>query len=460
MQNLWIALALVALVSGCEQLAGLSLGPPDLGAGPGGDGPRDQALLGDQPPPVDLPPSPDSFPDWFRPWEAGTAGPAWLTQIPTAAPPTAVAVDGAGNTFVAASLFQASSMAATLYKLDASGAVQWAKGVGTSDVVALAVDSAGVIHLARAGPAASVAALDASGGLLWETPTDNGRQPFALCLDSLGNGYVTGDAGFVEKILATGKKDWAAPLPSFPEPTSTIGRGIAVDGAGNVYAVGELSGAGSFGTHAVTSAGFADAYIARLDPTGQWSWAVSAGGPASAIMGGPDSALGIAVDPAGNSIVSGLFAQTATFGTITRTAASERDIFVAGLDPSGTFLWVTSGGGNAGSTVQGIGRDGAGNVTIAGAISGSGSLGGLPVTGADVDLGLPTLLVAKLGGTGQALWASTVINALAVTLAVDGAGAPHLAGTFSGTATFGKKTLTSAGGELFVARMTPWGSFD
>lgn len=85
-----------------------------------------------------------------------------------------------------------------------------------------------------------------------------------------------------------------------------------------------------------------------------WTFALAVGTiPAGAIaqtfqwarLGGGigfDQGEAIAVDAAGNSYVTGLFFETATFGPFTLTSAGSGDVFVVKYDPSGTVLWVSS----------------------------------------------------------------------------------------------------------------------
>ena len=56
------------------------------------------------------------------------------------------------------------------------------------------------------------------------------------------------------------------------------GYGIATDSSGNTYVTGSFSGASiSFGTTTLTNTmtGTSDVFIAKLDDSGVWSWALS-----------------------------------------------------------------------------------------------------------------------------------------------------------------------------------------
>lgn len=91
-----------------------------------------------------------------------------------------------------------------------------------------------------------------------------------------------------------------------------------------------------------------------------FEWTISAGGSQH------DKTRGIAVDPAGNILLTGEFTGTATFGEQTLTAVGSMDFFVAKVDPHGKFLWVRSGGGNLIDRGYAIASDHLGNCYVTG----------------------------------------------------------------------------------------------
>jgi len=91
-----------------------------------------------------------------------------------------------------------------------------------------------------------------------------------------------------------------------------------------------------------------------------FEWAISAGGTLH------DKTRGIAVDPAGNILLTGEFTGTATFGEQTLTAVGSMDFFVAKVDPSGKFLWVRTGGGDLIDRGYAVASDHAGNCYVTG----------------------------------------------------------------------------------------------
>lgn len=299
-----------------------------------------------------------------------------------------------------------------------------------------------------------------------------------VAVDSAGNSFITGGFSgtvrlgahqltsrgdsdvFVAKLDSGGRVLWAVAAGG---STPDSGSSIAVDGAGNSYVAGEYRGTAGFGGTTLSPEGVFDVFVAKLDGSGKFLWAVSLGGP------DPDSVTGIAVDGAGSTRVTGLFgvgmeeASRITIGATTLLGKGDQDIYVARLDSSGKFLWAVMGGGTTVDTVKGIGLDGSGNSYIAGSISdGTAAFGATDLT----TTGSPDLFVAKLDSAGGFLWAvrpsegSSPVSASAAGITVDGAGNSHVVGSFNGEVTFGTSALTAKGAlDLFVARVSTAGQF-
>jgi hypothetical protein len=89
---------------------------------------------------------------------------------------------------------------------------------------------------------------------------------------------------------------------------SNEGHGLGVDSDDNIYLAGRFSGTADFdpggGVHTVTSDGFDDAYVAKLDRAGTLVWAHTFGGSSYIV------ASKLAVDAAGNVYMSGRFSGT------------------------------------------------------------------------------------------------------------------------------------------------------
>jgi hypothetical protein len=326
---------------------------------------------------------------------------------------TGIAVDGAGNTYATGvfsdtahfgslkPLTSAGDTDGFVAKLDGQGNFLWARqmgGTGTDASLGIAVDGAGNAYatglfsgtakfgslnpLTSAGDTdAFLTRLDGQGNFVWATDiggqgTDAG---LGIAVDGAGNAYATGllsgfDA-FVAKLNGQGKVLW---LNTTSGTGFDAGKGIAVDGAGNAYVTGAFSGTAHFGKTLppLTSAGDTDGFVTKLDGQGNFAWARPMGGQ------GTDAGLGIAVDGAGNAYVTGLFSGTAKFGPFTQTSAGGADGFVTKLDGQGTFAWARPMGGTGFDAGLGVAVDGAGNVYATGAFSDKASFGGTTLTSA------------------------------------------------------------------------------
>jgi len=287
-------------------------------------------------------------------------------------------------------------------------------------------------------------------------------QGYGIAIDSSGNCYVTGyfsntatfgstsltSSGirdiFVAKLNASGVWEWAVKAGA---ASSDMGYGIAVDSSGNCYVTGYFEGTATFGSTTLTG-GYQEIFVAKLNTSGVWQWAVKAGG------GGSDYGRGIAIDSSGNCYVTGYFAGTATFGSTSLTSSGNNDIFVAKLDTSGVWQWAVKAGGAASSGDYGraIAADSSGNCYVTGYFSGTATFGSTSLTAASSDI-----FVAKLNTSGVWQWA---VKAGGVSadygqgIAIDSSGNCYVTGYFAGTATFGSTSLTSSGNnDIFVAKL-------
>ena len=417
-----------------------------------------------------------------------------------------IAVDAAGNSYVTGSfgsysgggtatfgpftLTSAGSRDIFVAKYDAAGNVLWARsagGTGNDVPKGIAVDIGGNSYItgpfetATFGPFTLisggvrdifVAKYDTDGNVLWARSAGGtgDDSPEGIAVDAAGNSYVTGYYDtmatfgsftltsvlfstdiFVAKYDTTGSVLWAR---SAGGTSFEAGRGIAVDSVGNSYLTGSYSGTATFGPFTLTSAGFQDIFVAKYDAGGNVVWARSAGG-SSSTGGGRETAdrgLGIAVDTAGNSYVTGYYDTTAAFGSFTLTGAGDVDIFVAKYDPAGSVVWARSAGGTSGDIGRGIAVDTAGNSYVVCDFAGTVTFSSFTLTSAgDADI-----FVAKYDAAGSVLWARSAggtSHDQGRGIAVDTAGNSYVTGHYDTTANFCPFMLTSAGSvDIFVAK--------
>ncbi len=222
-------------------------------------------------------------------------------------------------------------------------------------------------------------------------------------------------------------------------------KGVAVNDASDVFAVGEFDGTISFGGGPFT--GSSDIFLAKLNRFGTHMWSKAFPGT------GLQSMRDVAVDAAGNVFIFGDFVNTVDFGGGPLTSfSSNTDVFLAKFDPNGAHLWSKRFGGNGEDRASAVAVDGAGNVVITGEIFvGTASFGGpnLPAG----------MYAAKYGPTGTYAWSRALGGAFGsfADVQTDAAGDVVLGGHFSGTANFGGGDLAASGSDVFVAKLDPNG---
>jgi len=392
-------------------------------------------------------------------------------------------------------------------KLDASGNLLWAKQMGgasndygssiTTDAagniyitghfagIADFDPGTGVFNLASAGNAdIFILKLDATGNLLWVTRTGGNAEDFgySVITDVAGNSYITGhfwgtvdfDPGagtfnltssgsyeiFIQKLDPSGNLLWAK------QTGGTSGENaysITLDVSGNILTTGRFSGTTDFdpgaGTYNLTAAGLSDAFVQKLDPSGNLLWAKQLGGTDD------DYALSVTTDAGGNSYTTGYFYGTADFdpgaGILNLTSAGNRDIYIVKLDPQGNLEWVRQTAGVLDDFSWCIHASAAGSIYITGFFF--GTLDFDPGAGVSnlTAYGASDVFIQKLDASGNFVWAKQLGGMdydSGYSITTDASGNIYTSGFFWATADFdpGAVTfnLTSAGHmDIFIQKM-------
>ncbi|PXY76085.1 MAG: hypothetical protein CXX81_16080, partial [Methanobacteriota archaeon] len=222
-----------------------------------------------------------------------------------------------------------------------------------------------------------VAKLSNSGTWLWAVRAGgpSGDYGVGIAVDNTGNAFVTGDfkatanfgsttlssSGdadiFVAKLSGSGSWIWATKAGG---TSNDYGAEIVVDSNGNPLVTGSFESTATFGSSSVTSEGYSDIFISKLNSAGTWLWTVGAG------SSNTDGGRGIALDQDDNVFVTGIFRSTVTFGSTTHVSSDAHDIFVSKLSNSGSWLWTLKAGGEGTDAGTGISVDTSGNPTISG----------------------------------------------------------------------------------------------
>jgi len=216
---------------------------------------------------------------------------------------------------------------ALVMSFDPSGKTRWTRLLGSAFTIdqidALALDQSGNVYAGgMQGGSMMVAKFTANGKLLWQKlhqGTAPGSGVTDVQLDSKGNLIVFGDttnAGpgldtTVLKINPRGKRLWTRNFTQSPD-FNKVPQAGAVDHNDGIYATGDALD---------TFTGEAFPYTLKYDTNGN---------PIFVLTGAGIGGSSVAVDPAGNILLTG---STLVQSTPTWTASK--------LDPSGKQIWVT-----------------------------------------------------------------------------------------------------------------------
>lgn len=207
-----------------------------------------------------------------------------------------------------------------------------------------------------------ISKLDINGKFIWAKRIGSSADDigYSIALDSQGNVYATGtftgvvdfdpnankyyltsfaQNNFILKLDTNGNFVWAK---KFEGSNYFFGHSIIVDRSGNVYTTGYFQQTLDFDpnatTYYLTSNGGTDAFISKLDSSGNFQWAKKIGGASD------DGGTSISLDVNQNVYISGSFQDTVDFdpssGIYPLYAVGINNIFILKLDKDGQFVWV------------------------------------------------------------------------------------------------------------------------
>lgn len=244
---------------------------------------------------------------------------------------TSISLDGSGNVYTTGSfdgtcdfnpgagvnnLTPIGGSDVFVSKLDATGNFVWAKGMGGAGFEignSIVIDASGQVVIA--------------GTFTGTSDFDPGASVFNLNLWAGSNPY-TSDI-FVVKLNSTGNFIWAK---SMGGADSESVNSMDIDASGNIYTTGSFSGTADFNTDLggsasfLTSAGNVDAFISKLNSSGNYVWAKRIGST------NWDEGNSIAIDNSQNVYTSGRYKGTVDFDpeftTYNITSVGFYDMFV------------------------------------------------------------------------------------------------------------------------------------
>jgi CHU_C Type IX secretion signal domain/Ig-like domain CHU_C associated/FG-GAP-like repeat/IPT/TIG domain len=339
-----------------------------------------------------------------------------------------------------------------------------------------------------------ISKLDADGNFVWAVRFGAGGRNdygYAITSDAVGNIYITGqffanldfDPGpgifvlpnslfkqslFVLKLDTDGNFVWAKSIGT-GGLESVVGRSIALDNSGNLLITGLFSstadfdpGAGTFNLTSAEAAGGNNAFLCKLDASGNFAWA-------RAMLGtGAAEAYSIVADNSDNVIAVGAYSGTIDFdpsaSSFNLTSVGNFDAFISKLDASGNFIWAKSLGGSSNEYGNSIAVDNAGSIFITGLFKGTSDfdpgVGVFNLTSS----GLFDSFISKLDANGNFVWAipvggSTAKDDSGIAIAIDASGNLLCTGFFEGTIDFdpgaGIYNLTSSGSnpDIYILKL-------
>jgi hypothetical protein len=248
--------------------------------------------------------------------------------------------------------------------------------------------------------------------------------------------------------------------PGDDQPTA-----VATFPDGSAVIVGTFERTATFGSFSLTSRGGRDAFIARIDNQGAFTFARPIGGR------GDDAALAVAAFAGGSAVVTGRFqgeAQASGVSTDVGIAAAggpdDEDVFIVRFNQRGDIEFAVSAGGNEADAGLGVAALGDGSAVVSGSFRGTARFGRGPSSLELIAAGGTDAFLARYDARGPLQHASSAGGAgndVGAAVAALSDGTMLMAGRFAGTATFGggeagETAVTAQGSQdTFVARHEP-----
>lgn len=243
-----------------------------------------------------------------------------------------------------------------------------ASGGGNAEANGVTTDAAGNIYQAGFNKGPAIRGISPGGQIRWQKYYSGSGNTTDIAMDAKGNIYVVGamdplnigyglEYGFggsdayIISLTSSGKFRWAK---VFGAGRQDGAYGVAVDGAGNVYMVGNWTSAYSSYTYSINFGGGAlkgkdrdDVFLASFTSDGKHRWAKVFSGPSN------DYGRAVTVDSKGHVYITGKYYGSINMGggTLSNKYSAA---FLASYTSSGAYRWSRSlGAGSGGGTAEG-----------------------------------------------------------------------------------------------------------
>jgi hypothetical protein len=295
--------------------------------------------------------------------------------------------------------------------------------------------------MGSSGNDALIASTNDRAGNVYLLGTFNGLAHFGTITLS-GNSYTN---VFLAKYTSTGSAIWARVIATAetPDVGSIVANALTVDAEGGVFITGNYAGIAQIGDVPYTSSAPTEIFLTKLDVEGITIWTRTAGGTGVGTFN-PNTAYGVAVDSAGNSVIVGRYYRHAAFGNVEVSSSLAAEMFIASYDRDGSVRWAQTGRGDFGiHTPFAIAIDRMGNAYVTGAFFGHFGLGADTMDAVDAE---QKIFLCKVSTDGQVRWATKVgaggYYGCGNTITLDNDGNPVIAGYFRATLDLGDQHFT------------------
>ncbi|MGP8214070.1 MAG: T9SS type A sorting domain-containing protein [Bacteroidia bacterium] len=223
------------------------------------------------------------------------------------------------------------------------------------------------------------------------------------------------------------------------------GTASAIDGAKNVYIMGDFIDTVFFGTKRLITTQAGNIYIVKYDSTGKMLW--TAQSKSNSVYSFAYSSS-ITTDKSGNAYVVGEFYDTVSFGSYhlyyPSFASTFSSMFIVKYSPNGKVLWAKQPHMDTNSVCSGssISIDNKGNIYVTGNFGDTVKFGNDTLISDDQDI-----FLAKYDSNGNVIWArqshspSMYCIEVASSLAIDNLSNIYVTGNFQDSILFDKDTL-------------------